>query len=185
MSILKNFYKTIQIVLQVTVLVLIFSAFLVGLTKELFAGNEAVIRAFETSQSEVSYSLRGLIKFSKDFVALSKRNTEFNSNYPISPEMVSAAKTLRIISLAIFIFEAAYLVLMTFSFRYYSTFTTILISLVLSIVLKGFAIRKFGDIGLITSSIKYYNTMIVLMIVALCISLMSILLNIFIKPKSK
>ena len=184
MRIIKNFSKTIQLVLHISIFVLILLVFIYGLSRQLFTGQEDATRSFETWQNEISYSLKGLFRFSSDFVALSAKNTPYNIEYTITEASIIAAKNLKIFIILIFVLEGLYLFLLAFKFRFYSTVATILSLLVIFIVFKHFAISNFTDLGLITAVTKSYKSIIALISISLFISSLSLAFDIYLK-KSK
>ena len=184
MKIIKNFAKTIQFILQLSIFILILLVFIFGLSRQLFKGDAVAVRSFETWQSEIDYSLKGLIKFSNDYVAISNKNTQYNVDYLMSEQMIQAAKNLKIFIIVIFTLEGLYLLQLAFKYRYYTTLAATILILVSFIIFKNYAISNFSENKLIIETLKNYRTIIALICISIFISTLSCAFKIYL-DKSK
>ena len=167
MLFLKNYSKLVKTFIHLIVLVLAVLAIVFTYTKELFIGDEAIIKDFAMwTYKPVSYTLLNLTGFSNVFIEYSGKLTQVNHIIEFKQYMVDAANTMKVLVIAVIALNALFAIGQLFTFRVVATFNLCLANLLAIILLVSFAINGFEETKLITSYNSSYITIMILWIVA-------------------
>ena len=187
MKILKNFNKTITLVLTLTYLTFAVLAIVFGFTRELFAGDDSTYKitsyALVVGKTPV-YTLPGICAFADDMALAATKSSSVSLYFQLA-KYTQAAGTLKVLAILIFAFEGLFVFLQLPSFRCVGNMVTSLGLVSLLIILKSKAIANFKDLSLITTSTKTYNMIMAFWIVVFCISSLLLALKIILYLDNK
>ena len=198
MIILKNFKRTITIVLCLAIFIFALVAIILSFTKELFIAANQESNVYEIRKTlfltyykpytnvvgTPSYTMQGIIKFANDMKEHANVSTTITQKFVIA-DYVPYAMNMKTLVIFIFIFEGIFVVGQIFSSR---VFTNVLSSLGIFVLLnqlKSVGIGHFYNVGLIVDSTKDFNTIKAFWLVAFIISVVYLIFVILVHEKKK
>lgn len=185
MKIIKNFSKNIIIFLHIVILTLLTIAIVNAFKNELFASDKNTYITYVTySGYSPIYNLNGLIGFATSLINNSTINSQIKTLIDFNSQLLSNANILKFIIICIYVTLGILLLSQLFNYRLLLTFISLVITLVLFIVLKGFTINSFSSTKMIIDYTKEYSTTLTLLIIATSISFIQVAFNVFIKKVS-
>lgn len=182
MKIIRNFSKTITIVLHIAILTLTIIAFFFALNKSLFVAKEETFNFYSTYTGfSPVYTLPGLISFSDNFILNSSANSQITNYINFTDELLASAKTIKVLAIVIFILFAGFAISQLFNFRLFATLASLVVLLVLFIILKSYCVTNFEEVKLIIASTRPLKSIINLLTIATAISFVQVAFNIYLK----
>lgn len=182
MQFLRNFSKTIQVILHIIVLGLLVGGVIFLFTKQLFVGDESAVQIFRMGTGKpMDMTLFGVYKFGDTFINSANKATLIDHNI-YSEANLAAASCLKVLVIVCLVLLILLAVAQVLPFRKESTLALIVLNMILLTIFVNFTVKKFTDTQLITAATNSIKHVYLFFSFAAIICFVNVAFKYLIKP---